>query len=34
MPINLHNARNFVYSNGALWERLRFGHLFEGRAVV
>ncbi|MBI3960101.1 MAG: hypothetical protein HY328_14910 [Chloroflexi bacterium] len=33
MSVNLHNAREFVYANGVLWERLIFGHLFEGRAV-
>ncbi len=32
-PINLASARNFVYTNGVLWERLLFGHLFEGRPV-
>lgn len=33
MSANLHNARDFVYANGLLWERLLFGHLFEGRRV-
>lgn len=33
MSIDLRKARDFVYANGVLWERLLFGHLFEGRAV-
>lgn len=33
MTLNLRNARDFVYANGVLWERLIFGHLFEGRSV-
>lgn len=31
--VNLSAARDFVYANGVLWERLLFGQLFEGRAV-
>ncbi len=33
MSINLQNARDFVYANGVLWERLLFGYLFERRPV-
>jgi hypothetical protein len=33
MSVNFQKARNFVYANGVLWERLLFSHLFEGRAV-
>jgi hypothetical protein len=32
-PIDLTSARDFVYAHGVLWERLLFGHLFEGRPV-
>lgn len=30
MGISIERAREFVYTHGVLWERLLFGHLFEG----
>ncbi len=34
MTVSIEKARNFVYSNGALWERALFGYLFEGRLLA
>ncbi|RME57098.1 MAG: hypothetical protein D6790_13840, partial [Caldilineae bacterium] len=33
MPVNQAAAQDFVYRHGTLWERLLFGHLFEGRPL-
>jgi hypothetical protein len=33
MSIDFVKARDFIYRNGVLWERLLFGHLFEGGPV-
>jgi len=33
MPVSLEKARDFVYSNGVLWERALFAHLFEDAAI-
>jgi len=30
---SLDRGRDYVYSNGTLWERALFGHLFDGRSV-
>lgn len=34
MAVSLRKARDFVYSNGALWERALFGYLFEERPLA
>ena len=30
MAVSFKNARDFVYSNGVMWERALFGYLFQG----
>lgn len=34
MPVKFEKARRFVYTNGALWERVLFSHLFEGASLA
>jgi hypothetical protein len=34
MPLKFEKARKFVYAHGTLWERVLFGHLFEGASLA